>query len=64
MTVDENLFIEEHVELPSGLFNKKMGSVNLPPQLNQAKEWIMTKRESLRPWQEFGKFSFSSQDIN
>ena len=57
MTVDEKLFIEEDVELPSGLFNKKMGSINIPPQFNSAKEWVLSKRESLRPWQEFGKLT-------
>ena len=54
MTVDEKLFIEEKTDHPSGLFTKKMGSINIPNQLNSIKEWAMTKRESLRSWQEFG----------
>ena len=51
MTADEKLFLEENVELPPGLFNKRsMGSITIPPQLNSAKEWVLSKRESLRPY--------------
>lgn len=64
MTVDEKLFIEDDVELPAGLFNKRMGSINIPTQLNSAKEWVLSKRESLRPWQEFGNYSRASKPAN
>jgi len=65
MTADEKLFLEENVELPPGLFNKRsMGSITIPPQLNSAKEWVLSKRESLRPWQEFGNYNRASKPGN
>ena len=41
------------------LFKKKsgMGSVQIPPQLAFAKDWVLAKKDQIRPWQEFGKFT-------
>jgi len=64
MTVDEKLFIEEGGEHPPGLFVKKMGSISIPNNLNAIKDWVMTKRESLRPWQEFGNYNRASKPGN
>jgi len=65
MPADEQLFIEENVELPEGLFkSKKMGSVSLPPQVLQLKEWALAKKDSLRPWQEFGNYHRLSKPGN
>ena len=60
MTVDEKLFVEDSVELAPDLFKKKgvMGSINLPVHLVGVKDWILKKKETLRPWQEFGNHNF------
>lgn len=64
MTIDEKLFKEDDVTLPTGLFSKRMGSVTLPTQLNGLKDWAMSKRESLRAWQDFGNYTRVSKPGN
>jgi len=60
----DNLFGEtDNKDLAPDLFKKKsgMGSVQIPPQLAFAKDWVLAKKEQIRPWQEFGNFNRASK---